>query len=100
MEDVKIEVKIKARVSDIQSALRRISGNFSYIINGDTGLYAAIDSLLNRGSQERIFSEWLAKSEGTENTFENRNVEIVLRFGDPERGWQAAKKLERLVLSN
>jgi hypothetical protein len=63
-------------------------------------LYAAIDSLLKWGSPEKIFSEWLAKSERTENTFENRNVEIVLRFQDPDRGWSAAKKLEQLVLAH
>ena len=93
-----IEVKIRTRVLDIQSALRRLSGNISYIIRGETGLYTAISSLLRRGTQEKVFSEWLARSEETEDAFEDRTVEIILRSHDPENGWRAAKKFERLVL--
>ncbi len=97
MEDVNMEVMVKTTVRDIQSALRRLTGNFSYLIKGQTGLYAAIHQIISRMKTEKLLQEWWISSYSESNDFSERNVEINLRFDDPVGGLQAARDFEQVV---
>ncbi len=97
MEDVNMEVMIRTKVRDIESALRQITGNISYLIRGEMSLYDAIHSLVSHMKGEKLLQEWWISSYSEGKDFSDRKVEINMRFDDPVGGWQAAKRLEQMV---